>query len=94
LTARVLITWDCEALQFLSKFLSLEKKSGRLHVILSISTPWWEFAKREENETNQTGRHGGIDELVAGPRGRISGPLEDMARVKRYKSAHERNSSH
>jgi len=65
LTARVLITWDYEALQLLSKILSLEKKSGRQHVILLISTPWWEFVKREENEMNQTGRYGGIDEPVA-----------------------------
>jgi len=41
--------------------------------------------RKRVKRTKPDDTHGGIDEPIAGPRGQISGPLKDGARVKRYK---------
>jgi hypothetical protein len=57
------------------------KSGGRLHVILSISTP--EFKGEKESETNQVeGTRAGMGSR--GTEGQISGPLEDRTGLKKY----------
>ena len=48
----------------------MKRKSGKLHVVSSISRPsqWWEYEKRVKG-TKPDGTRAGMGEPVAGPRG-------------------------
>jgi hypothetical protein len=64
---------DCVAVDQ-AKFWAMERRSGRLHGILSTSRPGG--IQKRVKRTKPDGTRAGMDEPIAVPRGRINGPLE------------------